>query len=46
MEKKLKSRSSRKLQQEFPALKKKYWGYWSTENITDEMVNEYLEHNR
>ena len=53
--KKLKGRSSRKLQQEFPALKSRYWGRhfwaicygcWSTGNITDEMVNEYLEHNR
>ena len=53
--KKLKGRSSRKLQQEFPELKKKYWGQhfwaigygcWSTGNITDEMVNEYLEHHR
>lgn len=53
--KKLKGRSSRKLQQEFSALKKTYWGRhfwaigygcWSTGNITDEMVNEYLEHHR
>ncbi len=53
--KKLKGRSSRKLQQEFPELRKKYWGQhfwaigfgcWSTGNITDEMVNEYLEHHR
>ena len=53
--KKLKGRSSRKLQQEFPELNKKYWGRhfwaigygcWSTGNITDEMVNEYLEHHR
>ena len=53
--KKLKGRSSRKLQQEFPELGKKYWGQhfwaigfgcWSTGNITDEMVNEYLEHHR
>ena len=53
--KKLKGRSSRKLQQEFPELKKKYWGQhfwaigygcWSTGNITDEMVNDYLEHHR
>jgi len=53
--KKFKGRSSRKLQQEFPELKKKYWGRhfwaigygcWSTGNITDEMVNEYLEHHR
>ena len=51
----LKGRSSRKLQQEFPELNKKYWGRhfwaigfgcWSTGNITDEMVNEYLEHHR
>ena len=53
--KKLKGRSSRKLQQEFPELKKRYWGQhfwaigygcWSTGNITDEMVNDYLEHHR
>ena len=53
--KKLKGRSSRKLQQEFPELKHRYWGRhfwaigfgcWSTGNITDEMVNEYLEHHR
>lgn len=53
--KKLKGRSSRKLQQEFPALNKKYWGRhfwgigygcWSSGNITDEMVNAYLEHHR
>ncbi len=53
MVKKLKGRSSRKLQQEFPELEKKYWGrhfwgigygFWSTGNITDAMVNEYLEH--
>jgi putative transposase len=53
--KKLKGRSSRKLQQEFPELKNKYWGghfwsigygCWSTGNITDEMLNEYLEDHR
>ncbi len=53
--KKLKGRSSRKLQIEYPILKQKYWGRhfwgigygcWSTGNITDEMVNEYLEHHR
>lgn len=53
--KKLKGRSSRKLQQEFPELKKRYWGRhfwaigfgcWSTGNITDKMFNEYLEHHR
>lgn len=53
--KKMKGRSSRKLQMEFPELKQRYWGRhfwaigygcWSTGNITDEMVNEYLEHHR
>ncbi len=53
--KKMKGRSSRKLQQEFPELGRKYWGQhfwaigfgcWSTGNITDEMVNEYLKHHR
>jgi len=43
------------LQKEFPKLKKKYWdrhfwatrfGAWSTDNITDEMVQSYLEHHR
>lgn len=53
--KKLKGRSSRKLQQEFPELNKRYWGRhfwaigygcWSTGNITNKMVDEYLEHHR
>ena len=53
--KKIKGRTSRKLQQEFPQLNKKYWGRhfwaigfgsWSSGNITDEMVNSYLEHHR
>ncbi|HDP54541.1 MAG TPA: IS200/IS605 family transposase, partial [Bacteroidetes bacterium] len=53
--KKLKGRTSRLLQQEYPALSKQYWGRhfwavgygaWSTGNITDEMVQEYLEHHR
>ena len=53
--KKLKGRTSRKIQQEFPQLRKQYWGRhfwaigfgcWSTGNITDKMVNEYLEHHR
>ncbi len=53
--KKLKGRTSRKLQEEFPVLRKKYWGRhfwaigfgcWSTGNITDKIVNEYLEHHR
>ncbi len=55
MVKKVKGRTSRLLQQEFPILKKQYWGRhfwaigygaWSTGNITDEMVQEYLEHHR
>jgi putative transposase len=53
--KRLKGRSSRLLQAEFPKLKERYWGNrfwaigygaWSTGNITDEMVQEYLEHHR
>ncbi|MGS2760897.1 IS200/IS605 family transposase [Sinomicrobium sp. M5D2P9] len=53
--KRLKKRSSQKLQQEFPRLKERYWGQhfwangygaWSTGNITDKMVNDYLEHHR
>lgn len=53
--KRLKGRTSRLLQQEFPALGKQYWGRhfwaigygaWSTGNITEEMVQEYLEHHR
>ncbi len=53
--KRLEGRSSRRLQDEFPELKKRYWGRhfwaigygaWSTGNITDEMVQEYLEHHR
>ena len=50
---KCKGRSSRLIQKEFPELGKRYWGNhfwaigygaWSTGNITDEMVNEYLQH--
>jgi len=53
--KRLKGRTSRRLQAEYPKLKKRYWswhfwtigyGAWSTGNITDEMVQEYLEHHR
>ena len=45
--KRLKGRGSRRLQDEFPELKKKYWGrhfwaigygVWSTGNITEEMA--------
>ena len=53
--KKLKGRSSHLLQQEYPELKKRYWGQhfwavgygvWSSGRITDEMVQEYLEHHK
>ena len=53
--KKLKGRTSRRIQEEFPHIRKKYWGrrfwaigygVWSTGNITDEMVQQYLEHHR
>ena len=53
--KRLKGRSSRLLQKEFPKLKKRYWGQhfwaigygaWSTGNLSEELVNEYLEHHR
>ena len=53
--KKLKGRSSRKLQMEFKELSKQYWGkhfwaigygVWSTGNVSQETVEEYLEHHR
>ena len=53
--KRLKGRTSRLLQQEFPELRKRYWGKhfwaigygaWSTGSLTDELVAEYLEHHR
>ena len=53
--KRLKGRTSRRIQEEFPEIKKRYWGkhfwaigygVWSTGNITDKMVQEYLEHHR
>lgn len=53
--KRLKGRSSRKLQEEFKELSKQYWGkhfwaigygVWTTGNVSDEMVQEYLEHHR
>lgn len=46
-----KGRSSRKVQQEFPELKKRYWGkhFWgrvyfsaTSGNISDEVINEYI----
>jgi putative transposase len=51
----IKGRTSRMLQKEYPELEKKYWGRhfwaigygaWSTGNITEELVQEYLEHHR
>jgi len=48
-----KGRSSRLIQKEYPVLSKRYWGkhfwaigygVWSTGNITDEIVEEYLKH--
>ena len=53
--KRLKGRSARMLMSEYTTLRKRYWGKhfwaigygaWSTGNITDEMVQEYLEHHR
>ena len=53
--KRFKGRTSRILQQEFPQLRKQYWGRhfwaigygaWSTGNITEEVVKKYLEHHR
>lgn len=48
----LKGRSSKKIQEEFPELKRKYWGQhiWATGyfcrtvgTVTDEMIKEYIE---
>ena len=53
--KQIKGRSSRKLQMEFGHLRRRYWGqrFWgrgfgafSTGNITDEMVQDYIEQHR
>lgn len=53
--KRLKGRTSRMLQQEYPELQKRYWGKhfwaigygaWSTGNLAEELVQEYLEHHR
>lgn len=52
---KSKGRSGRTLLMEFPQLKKHYWGGhmwaigyggWSSGNVTDDMIQEYLEHHR
>jgi len=48
----LKGKTSRKIQQEFPELRKRYWGrhFWAvgyfgrtTGNVTDEMIKKYIE---
>ncbi len=48
-------RSARLMLDEFAELKKRYWGQhlwgigygaWSTGNITDEMIDNYLEHHK
>ena len=53
--KRLKGRSARMLMSEYSVLRKRYWGKhfwaigygaWSTGNITDEMVQDYLERHR
>ena len=52
---KLKGRSAYKLLKEFPSLKKRYYGghfwsvgfgAWSSGNITDKMIDEYLDHHK
>jgi putative transposase len=49
----LKGRTSRRIQDEFPQLGKRYWGkhFWgigyaafSSGHVTDEMIQEYLQH--
>jgi putative transposase len=53
--KRLKGRSARILLDEFGELRKKYWGghlwgigygAWSSGNITDEMIQQYLDHHK
>ena len=53
--KRIKGRSARLMLDEFAELKKRYWGEhlwgigygaWSTGNITDEMIENYLEHHK
>ena len=48
----LKGKSSRKIQQEFPELRRKYWGkhLWAvgyfvrtTGNVTDQMIKNYID---
>ena len=53
--KRLKGRSARILLEEFGELRKRYWGghlwgigygAWSSGNITDEMIHQYLDHHK
>ena len=53
--KRLKGRSSRILQREYTELRKRYWGKhfwaidygaWSTGNITEKIVQEYIKHHK
>jgi putative transposase len=53
--KRLKGRTARLMLDEFTELGKRYWGQhlwgigygaWSTGNITDEMIQAYLEHHK
>lgn len=53
--KRLKGRSAKLLLEEYSELKKRYWGghlwgigygAWSSGNITDEMIQEYLDHHK
>lgn len=52
---KIKGRTSRILQKEYRELERRYWGKhfwgigygaWSTGNVTDKMVEEYLKHHK
>jgi len=53
--KRLKGRSSRLLMQEYPELRRRYWGNhfwgigygcWSVGNITDDILSNYLNHHK
>lgn len=53
MVRRIKGRTSRRLMEEFPHLRKRYWGkhfwsigygVWSTGNLTQEMIDSYLDH--
>ncbi len=53
--KRLKGRSSRIIQKEYPEIRKRYWGRhfwaigygaWSTGNVTEEMVQEYISNHK